>query len=141
MRPFIENYLHFMKNCLRPPYEKLKSLKSGLIKNSNFENNRVPCTFLLVFHILSNISAGVLSRGNAMSIYGHGYILFCCHNCFNHRFLPVTGTQQNINCSLQIFFVDNFCSTSPSRQVATGQGCRVVQVGRVVQVVQVVYMF
>ena len=43
MRTFIENYLHFMKNCMRPPYEKLKSLKSGFIENSNFENNRDPC--------------------------------------------------------------------------------------------------
>ena len=33
MRSFIENYLHFMKNCIRPPYEKLKSLKSGFIEN------------------------------------------------------------------------------------------------------------
>ena len=31
-----------MKNCIRPPYEKLKSLKSGFIENSNFENNRDP---------------------------------------------------------------------------------------------------
>ena len=43
MRTFIENYLHFMKNCIRPPYKKLKSLKSGFIENSNFENNRDPC--------------------------------------------------------------------------------------------------
>ena len=43
MRTFIENYLHFIKNCIRPPYEKLKSLKSGFIENSNFENNRDPC--------------------------------------------------------------------------------------------------
>ena len=40
MRTFIENYLHFMKNCIRPPYKKLKS---GFIENSNFENNRDPC--------------------------------------------------------------------------------------------------
>ena len=33
---FIENYLHFMKNCIRTPYEKLKFLKSGFIENSNF---------------------------------------------------------------------------------------------------------
>ena len=39
---FIENYLHFMKNCIRPLYEKLKPLKSGFIENSNFENNRDP---------------------------------------------------------------------------------------------------
>ena len=38
----MENYLHFMKNCVRPPYEKLKPLKSGFIDNSNFENNRDP---------------------------------------------------------------------------------------------------
>ena len=43
MRTFIENYLHFMKNCIRPHYEKLKSLKSGFIENSIFENNRDPC--------------------------------------------------------------------------------------------------
>ena len=43
MRTFIENYLHFMKNCKRPHYEKLKSLKSGFIENSIFENNRDPC--------------------------------------------------------------------------------------------------
>ena len=42
MRTFIESYLHFMKNCIRPHYEKLKPLKSGFIDNSNFENNRDP---------------------------------------------------------------------------------------------------
>ena len=42
MRTFIENYLHFMKNCIRPHYEKLESLKSGFIENSIFENNRDP---------------------------------------------------------------------------------------------------
>ena len=42
MRTFIENYLHFMKNCIRPHYEKLNPLKSGFIENSNFENNRDP---------------------------------------------------------------------------------------------------
>jgi len=31
-----------MKNCIRPHYEKLKSLKSGFIENSIFENNRDP---------------------------------------------------------------------------------------------------
>ena len=36
-----------MKNCIRPPYEKLKSLKSGFIENSNFENNRDPWPALL----------------------------------------------------------------------------------------------
>ena len=45
MRTFIENYLHFMKNCIRPHYEKLKPLKSGFIENSNFENNRDPCIY------------------------------------------------------------------------------------------------
>ena len=42
MRTFIENCLHFMKNCIRPHYEKLNPLKSGFIENSNFENNRDP---------------------------------------------------------------------------------------------------
>ena len=54
MRTFIENYLHFIKNCIRPPYKKLKSLKSGFIENSNFENNRDPCFghFDLAWHYL-----------------------------------------------------------------------------------------
>ena len=43
MRTFIESYLHFMKNCIRPHYEKLKPLKSGFIENLIFENNRDPC--------------------------------------------------------------------------------------------------
>ena len=53
MRTFIENYLHFIKNCIRPPYKKLKSLKLGFIENSNFENNRDPCPPL--FHITKYI--------------------------------------------------------------------------------------
>ena len=32
-----------MKNCIRPPYRKLKPLESGFIENSNFENNKDPC--------------------------------------------------------------------------------------------------
>ena len=47
MRTFIENYLHFMKNCIRPHYEKLKPLKSGFIENSNFENDRDPCAIVM----------------------------------------------------------------------------------------------
>ena len=47
MRIFIENYLHFMKNCIRPPYKKLQSLKSGFIENSNFENNRDPWAWVV----------------------------------------------------------------------------------------------
>ena len=47
MRTFIKNYLHFIKNCIRPPVKKLKSLKSGFIKNSNFENNRVPWSAII----------------------------------------------------------------------------------------------
>ena len=42
MRTFIENCLHFMKNCIRPHYKKLKPLKSGFIENLIFENNRDP---------------------------------------------------------------------------------------------------
>ena len=57
MRIFIENYLHFMKNCIRPPYEKLKPPKSGFIENSNFENNRDPCKTGLVFYICSCIAS------------------------------------------------------------------------------------
>ena len=53
MRTFIENYLHFMKNCMRPHYEKLKPLKSGFIKNSNFENNRDRLCFAAFCSMLS----------------------------------------------------------------------------------------
>ena len=60
MRTFIKkNYLHFIKNCIRPPYKKLKSLKSGLRENSNFENNRDPCLHVKYF----------------LYIYSIGYIL------------------------------------------------------------------
>ena len=41
---FTENDLHFMQNCIRLHYEKLKHLKSCFIENSNFESNRDPCT-------------------------------------------------------------------------------------------------
>ena len=37
-----QNYLHFMKNCIKSYYEKLKPLKSGFIENLFFENNRDP---------------------------------------------------------------------------------------------------
>ena len=50
MHTFIENYLHFMKNCIRPHYEKLNPLKSGFIENSNFENNRDPCPPVIIKH-------------------------------------------------------------------------------------------
>ena len=49
-----KNYLHFIKNCIRPPYKKLKSLKSGFIKNSNFENNRDLCAEDLVICAIFN---------------------------------------------------------------------------------------
>ena len=52
MRTFTENYLHFMKNCKRPLYEKLKSLKSGFIENSIFENNRDPCEIVYFQYLL-----------------------------------------------------------------------------------------
>ena len=56
MRTFIENYLHFMKNCIRPPYEKLRSLKSGFIVNSNFENSRDPCIYIYsVFYFVGTL--------------------------------------------------------------------------------------
>ena len=58
MRTFIENYLHFMKNCIRPPYEKLKSLKSGFIENSNFENNRDPCMMVKMNLVMKEIVVG-----------------------------------------------------------------------------------
>ena len=72
MRTFIENYLHFIKkNCRRPPYKKLKSLKSGFIENSNFENNRVPC--LNVVKYSEQKSVGDLLR---TYLANHGYFYF-----------------------------------------------------------------
>ena len=56
MHTFIKNYLHFIKNCIRPPVKKLKSLKSGFMKNSNFENNRVPCTCINITRIVKAAS-------------------------------------------------------------------------------------
>ena len=45
-----------MKNCIRPPYKKLKSLKSGFIENSNFENNRGPClTLVAIMELLQSV--------------------------------------------------------------------------------------
>ena len=58
----MENYLHFMKNCKRPHYEKLKPLKSGFIENSNFENNRDPCFSLNQnFALLSSLINQILT--------------------------------------------------------------------------------
>ena len=59
MRTFIENYLHLMKNCIRPPYEKLKSLKSGFIESSNFVNNRDPWLLMLM---MRNVLMAVVCR-------------------------------------------------------------------------------
>ena len=42
-----------MKNCIRPPYEKLKPLKLGFIENSNFENIRDPCNGLEKLHYVA----------------------------------------------------------------------------------------
>ena len=64
MRTFIENYLHFMKNCIRPHYEKLKSLKSGFIENLIFENNRDPWSVELLAMFVITIGCK-----------------FCCHHC------------------------------------------------------------
>ena len=36
MRTFIENYLHFMKNCIRPHYEKLKTPQIRLYRKLEF---------------------------------------------------------------------------------------------------------
>ena len=72
MRTFIENYLHFMKNCIRPPYEKLKSLKSGFIENSNFENNRDPClahNFWILFQ-----QEFFHSKRSSEYFWGHRYL-------------------------------------------------------------------
>ena len=71
MRTFIENYLHFMKNCIRPPYEKLKSLKSGFIENSNFENNRDPWQAAFRILMQKGIKWGS-SMGNIVYLFGEG---------------------------------------------------------------------
>ena len=73
MRTFIENYLQFMKNCIRPPYEKLKPLKSGFIENSNFENNRDPCH---LDHFLLNCIVYILVLPIISDCYVRGVL---CH--------------------------------------------------------------
>ena len=65
MRTFIENYLHFMKNCKRPHYEKLKSLKSGFIENSIFENNRDPWTIMMKMTMMMKMMAMVPTEMSA----------------------------------------------------------------------------
>ena len=72
MRTFIENYLHFMKNCIRPHYEKLNPLKSGFIENSNFENNRDPCNTILNIKICNSNNLPIRTSIHKTSIHkGH----------------------------------------------------------------------
>ena len=49
MGTLVENYLHFMKNCIRPPYKKLKSLKSGFVENSNVSAAIIPQICQLIY--------------------------------------------------------------------------------------------
>ena len=58
-----------MKNCIRPPYEKLKPPTSGFIENSNFENNRDPCHILSVVNPNLVYIAHLQNRGGKFNIY------------------------------------------------------------------------
>ena len=62
----IENYLHFMKNSIRPHYEKLKPLKSAFIENSNFENNRDPWMMMMAVLISLAAKKGMHKNGNTV---------------------------------------------------------------------------
>ena len=54
MRTFIENYLHFVKkNCIRPPYKKLKSLKQGFIETRILKIIETPVPHLDIFRCAS----------------------------------------------------------------------------------------
>ena len=63
-----------MKNCKRPHYEKLKSLKSGFIENSIFENNRDPC---LVEKFIQT------ARKSNMEVYASGTFHFIWNRVAN----------------------------------------------------------
>ena len=58
-----------MKNCIRPPDEKLKSLKSGFIENSNFENNRDPCLVPLKVSVSSSMKILISSLCATLSVH------------------------------------------------------------------------
>ena len=88
MRTFIENYLHFMKNCIRPPYEKLKSLKSGFIENSNFENNRDPCGSIGALLVGGCGARAVFRKTPIYFIYLMRTVFLSLHNSLEHSRRP-----------------------------------------------------
>ena len=58
----------FYEKLHKPPYEKLKPLKSGFIENSNFENNRGPwlqLSYMLYLLVVSNGEVFLQSTANA----------------------------------------------------------------------------
>ena len=80
-----------MKNCIRPPYEKLKSLKSGFIENSNFENNRDPCPIFKNWNERLSFP-GIASNGNSRSS-----VTFLWLNCKHGSKKCISAVQPSSN--------------------------------------------
>ena len=116
MRTFIEKYLHFMKNCIRPHCEELKLLKSGFIENSIFENNRDPWRNVKEFHKIlyssdrsdfqgltsCQISLEISSPSSPSSIYSSScsYILAASVALHGQANNPLTKEAIAPDCSL-----------------------------------------
>ena len=63
MKTFYEKLPRFIRNCIGPPYKKLKPLKSAFTKNSSFEINRDPCNRNLPFVTISFSRHAVKVKG------------------------------------------------------------------------------
>ena len=109
MRTFIENYLHFIKNCIRPPYKKLKSLKSRFIENSNFEDNRDPCPtfhFNLFGHCRERTS--IFSTENVYSLSKNHFLL-----CSFFKFVSGPVVEWLLCPKKRSFFTENVLFICP----------------------------
>ena len=111
----MENYLHFMKNFIRPHYEKLKPLKSGFIDNSNFENNRDPCLLIsenltFPFSIPSSFSTHTLP---------FFYLLSFLPSLFMPPFFA-----HHLNISLSLFFSSSSTSFTFPQSVREPQSSK-----------------
>ena len=110
MHTFIENYLHFIKNSIRPPYKKLKSLKSGFIENLNFENNRDPCPIFKNWNERLSFP-GIASNGNSRSS-----VTFLWLNCKHGSKKCISAVQPSSNVPIALQNGD----VCPRRDTALG---------------------
>ena len=58
-----------MKNCIRPPYEKLKPLKSGFIENCNFENDRESWNRVSIVPSRGDVSLSFWGINGSMTVF------------------------------------------------------------------------